>query len=92
MEHDRLEYLLHTPREQLSRSDKRLQTMIKRYGSVAGAMKSRDVSDLVLGGYNGGIKKSKNKGFGSWDKEKITEFAKSRKRDSRGRFIQETDR
>jgi len=54
-------------------------------------MQSRDVGDLVLAGYNGGIKRVK-KGFGTWEKERIKSFAQSRKRDKRGRFIQEGNR
>ena len=75
----------------MSPSEKRKRTIIKRYGSYKNMLKKRDVGDLVLGGYNGGIKTNKAKGFGSKSKEELTQLAESRKRDSRGRFVQEND-
>ena len=86
----RITYLLKTPRSQLTREEKRLQTIIKRYGSVSEALSTRDRSDLILGGYNAGIKKGK-KGFATWQKEELRSYAKSRHRDARGRFVGEAD-
>lgn len=73
-------------------AERRKRTIIERYGSYSNMLKRRDVGDLVLGGYNGGIKRNKRKGFGSWDEEKLTKLTQSRKRDSRGRFIQRENR
>lgn len=84
----RKHYLLSTPRELLSPSDKRLQTIIKKYGSIANSLKRRDVGDLVLGGYNGG-KKTGNKGFSTWNPKELSEYASQRLRDSKGRFVRE---
>lgn len=82
-----------TPEEKRRRStERRRATIIERYGSYKDMLKRRDVGDLILGGYNGGIKKNKNKGFGSWDKERLRKVAKSRQRDGRGRFIQGANR
>lgn len=90
MNQARKNYLLHTAREQLSPSDKRLQTILIKYGSVAESLKTRDVADLVLGGINGGRHKG-NKGFKTWDEETLSAYAKSRERDERGRFVSGTD-
>ena len=66
--------------------EKRKQTIIKRYGSVKNVLKQRDVRDLILGGYNGGIRKTE-KGFSKWEEGELSEFAKARERDSKGRFL-----
>lgn len=69
--------------------EKRKQTIIKRYGSFANAMKSRDVRDLILGGYNGGKAKT-DKGFAKWQPGELSRYTKKRQRDSRGRFVSKT--
>lgn len=69
--------------------EKRKQTIIKRYGSFSNMLKKRDVRDLILGGYNGGIKKT-DKGFSKWDKDELKRFTKKRERDSKGRFLPKT--
>jgi len=51
-------------------------------------LKNRDVRDLVLGGYNGGIRKTE-KGFSKWKPGELSKYAKQRKRDSKGRFVAE---
>lgn len=66
--------------------EKRKQTIIKRYGSFSEMLKKRDVRDLILGGYNGGIHKAE-KGFATWEKDELSRFAKKRGRDSKGRFL-----
>lgn len=66
--------------------EKRLRTIKERYGSFSNMLKKRDVRDLVLGGYNGGIKNVK-KGFATWEEEELSQFAKKRDRDSQGRFL-----
>lgn len=67
-------------------AEKRKATIIKRYGSYSNMLKRRDVRDLILGGYNGGKKKTR-KGFATWEEEDLRRFTKRRQRDSRGRFI-----
>lgn len=69
--------------------EKRKQTIIARYGSFKNMLKKRDVRDLILGGYNGGIQRGE-KGFATWEKDKLSQFAKKRERDSRGRFLPKT--
>lgn len=86
MNKDRINYLLNTPRSQLSPSDKRLQTIVKKYGSVANSLKARDKGDLILGGINGG-RKTGYKGYATWEEEDLKQFVKSRTRDERGRFL-----
>ena len=82
-----------TPQEKRNQAnERRKRTIIERHGSYKNMVKSRDVGDLILGGYNGGIKKNKRKGFGSKSKEELREIAQSRKRDSRGRFLPKEDR
>lgn len=71
---------------ELSPQEKRKQTILKRYGSFKNMLKHRDVRDLVLGGYNGGIRKTQ-KGFAKWEEGELSQYAKSRERDSKGRFI-----
>jgi hypothetical protein len=90
MDKQREKYLLSTPREQLSPTDKRLQTILKKYGSVANSLKNRDTADLVLGGINGGRHKGK-KGFSTWDEATLKAYTKLRERDERGRFVSGTD-
>lgn len=90
MDEQRRQYLLTTPREQLSRNDKRLQTIIKKYGSVANAMQNRNVGSLILGGINGG-RHTGNKGFRTWPEGELSAYSKSRPRDARGRFIKQKD-
>lgn len=70
--------------------EKRKQTIIERYGSFKNMLKNRDVRDLILGGYNGGIQRGE-KGFAKWEKEKLQRFAKKRLRDSKGRFISDKE-
>lgn len=65
---------------------KRLETIKNRYGSVRNMLRKRDVRDLILGGYSGGIKRTK-KGFAKWEEGKLSEFASKRQRDSKGRFL-----
>lgn len=69
--------------------EKRKATIIKRYGSFKNMLKNRDVRDLILGGYNGGIKKT-DKGFSTWEPGELSKFAKQRERDSKGRFLPKT--
>ena len=66
--------------------EKRLKTIEERYGSVSNMLKRRDVRDLILGGINGGRTKTE-KGFSKWEDGKLSEFAKKRERDSKGRFL-----
>lgn len=66
--------------------EKRKRTILKRYGSFSNALKGRDVRDLILGGYNGGITKGK-KGFATWEEGKLSRYAKRRERDKSGRFL-----
>jgi hypothetical protein len=66
--------------------EKRKETIKKRYGSVSAMLKNRDVRDLILGGYNGGIQKGE-KGFATWKEGELSRFAKKRERDSKGRFL-----
>lgn len=47
---------------------------------------NRDVRDLILAGYNGGIKKGR-KGFATWESKKLSRFVSRRTRDSKGRFL-----
>lgn len=70
--------------------EKRLKTINERYGSVSQMLAKRDVRDLILGGYNGGIQHGR-KGYATWDKEKLKSFVETRERDSKGRFIAKTD-
>jgi len=51
-------------------------------------LKHRDVRDLILGGYNGG-KARTAKGFATWEEGKLSNFARTRERDSKGRFVVE---
>lgn len=70
--------------------EKRKQTIIERYGSFSNMLKHRDVRDLILGGYNGGIKKTP-KGFAKWENGELSKYAKQRRRDSKGRFASEEE-
>lgn len=65
--------------------EKRLKTIKERYGSVSNMLKNRDVRDLILGGYNGGIKRG-TKGFATWDERELKHFTKKKERDRKGRF------
>lgn len=69
--------------------EKRKRTIIERYGSFSNMLSKRDVRDLILGGYNGGIAKTP-KGFAKWQEGKLSKYAKKRQRDSKGRFLPET--
>lgn len=71
--------------------EKRRRTIIERYGSFSNMLKKRDVRDLILGGYNGGLAKTP-KGFAKWQEGKLSRYAKKRHRDSKGRFVAETKR
>lgn len=71
--------------------EKRKRTIIERYGSFSNMLSKRDVRDLILGGYNGGIAKTP-KGFAKWQEGKLSKYAKKRQRDSKGRFVAETKR
>lgn len=66
--------------------EKRKRTIIERYGSYKNMLKKRDVKDLILGGYNGGIAKTE-KGFAKWKPGELSKFAKKRGRDNKGRFL-----
>jgi len=66
--------------------EKRLKTIKERYGSVSQMLAKRDVRDLILGGYNGGIKQT-SKGFSKWEEGQLSEYAKRRSRDKSGRFL-----
>ena len=66
--------------------EKRKRTIIDRYGSFKEMLSARDKRDLILGGYNGGIKRGK-KGYATWEKEKLKKFVGKRQRDSSGRFV-----
>lgn len=68
--------------------EKRKHTIIERYGSFKNMLKNRDVRDLILGGYNGGIKRT-DKGFSKWEPGELSKYAKKRQRDSQGRFLPE---
>lgn len=70
--------------------EKRRKTIIERYGSYKNMLAGRDVRDLILGGYNGG-KTRTEKGFSKWDEEELKEYTKKRQRDSKGRFISQTE-
>ena len=70
--------------------EKRKQTIIERYGSFSNMLKRRDIRDLILGGYNGGIRQT-DKGFAKWEDGELSKFAKSRERDSKGRFLPNAD-
>lgn len=72
----------------LTPQQKRLRTIRERYGSVKQMLAKRDVRDLILGGYNGGIKQAK-KGYATWEKDKLKAFVKTRRRDSSGKFLPE---
>lgn len=67
-------------------AEKRKRTILKRYGSYKKMLEKRDVRDLILGGYNGGIKRGK-KGTATWEPGKNSDLAKARQRDSKGRFL-----
>lgn len=67
-------------------AEKRKRTIIERYGSYKKMLAKRDPSDLILGGYNGGLAKTE-KGFSKWEEGKLSSFAKKRKRDANGRFL-----
>lgn len=71
-------------------AEKRLKTINKKYGSVSQMLAKRDVRDLILGGYNGGIQTGR-KGYATWDKEELKSFVETRERDSKGRFIAKTE-
>lgn len=70
----------------MDRQKRRKETIIEKYGSFKDMLKKRDVRDLILGGYNGGVAKTE-KGFSKWEEGKLSEFASNRKRDSNGRFL-----
>lgn len=70
----------------MSPQEKRKRTIIKRYGSFKEMLKRRDVRDLILGGYNGGIRTGK-KGFAKWEPGELSSYAKARQRDKSGRFV-----
>ena len=69
--------------------EKRKKTIIERYGSYSNMLASRDVRDLILGGYNGGKAKT-DKGFAKWKAGELSKYAKRRRRDNRGRFLPKT--
>lgn len=73
-------------RDELTPQEKRLLTINERYGSVSNMLKKRDVRDLILGGYNGGIKRGR-KGTAAWPEGKLDALVKSRTRDGKGRFL-----
>lgn len=70
----------------MDRQQKRHNTILKRYGSYKNMLKKRDVRDLILGGYNGGIKRTK-KGFAKWEEGELSDYAAARPRDKNGRFL-----
>ena len=70
----------------MSPQEKRKLTIIERYGSFSNMLAGRDVRDFILGGYNGGIKRTK-KGFAKWEDGELSKYAKNRGRDSKGRFL-----
>lgn len=71
----------------MNRQEKRKQTILKKYGSFSNMLASRDVRDLILGGYNGGIKRGIKKGFAVWEEGELSQYATKRARDSQGRFL-----
>lgn len=71
----------------MNRQEKRKQTILKKYGSFSNMLASRDIRDLILGGYNGGIKRGVKKGFAAWEEDELSRFAKKRTRDAQGRFL-----
>lgn len=75
--------------DDMTPQEKRLYTIKERYGSVRAMLSRRDVRDLILAGYNGGIQKTA-KGFSTWEPEELSQFAKARRRDRKGRFLPET--
>lgn len=70
----------------MSPQEKRLKTIKERFGSVKNMLKKRDVRDLILGGYNGGLARTQ-KGFATWETEELKRYAQGRPRDSKGRFL-----
>lgn len=70
--------------------EKRKATIISKYGSFKNMLEKRDVRNLILGGYNGGLKKTK-KGFAKWKDNELSEYASKRKRDRQGRFAAEKE-
>lgn len=66
--------------------ERRKRTIIEKYGSFKNMLSKRDPSDLILGGYNGGIARGK-KGFATWEDDSLSKYTKRRQRDSRGRFL-----
>ena len=71
--------------------EKRKATIIERYGSFSNMLKDRDVRDLILGGYNGGLHRG-SKGFAKWEEGRLSQFASNRERDSMGRFLPKADK
>jgi len=69
--------------------EKRKKTILKKYGSFSNMLAGRDVRDLILGGYNGG-KTRTEKGFAKWKQGELSDYAKKRERDNKGRFIPKT--
>lgn len=74
MTQERRDYLLNTPRQDLTPSDKRLQSMLVKYGSINKALENRDRTNMVLGGYIGGKRRVK-KGFARLSKEEVQKLA-----------------
>lgn len=72
--------------KEMTPQEKRLKTIKLKYGSMKAMLAKRDVGDLILGGYNGGIKRG-NKGTATWPEGKLTALVESRRRDERGRFL-----
>lgn len=75
--------------DKVTPQQKRLRTIKERYGSVKNMLSKRDVRDLILAGYNGGIAKTQ-KGFAKWEEGELSRFAQKRERDSKGRFLPKT--
>ena len=73
-----------TPYDELDRADRRLYTMVKNQGDYR-----RVIGNATLTGINGGIRRVR-KGFGTWEKDSLSQFASNRERDSNGRFIPHT--
>lgn len=66
-------------------AEKRKRTIKQRYGSYKNMLKKRDVRDLILGGYNGGIQRVR-KGFATWEEDKLKDFTTKKSRGKDGRF------
>lgn len=82
---ERIERVMDSEYDNLSRADKRLHTIITNYGSYQSYLQVIS-GEKVLAGINGGRHRGR-KGFGTWEKDKLNTFVSRRQRDSKGRFV-----